>query len=106
LLIVALPQTQFTFEVGLSLRLLAFTAAVSAVTVILFGLVPALRATRLDVASRMTSETAGPTASRSHLVLNRTLVVTQVALSMLLLVGAGLFVRTLQNLQAVETGFD
>ena len=106
LLLVALPQTQFTFDVSVSMRLLLFTAAVSAVTVVLFGLVPALRSTRVDVASRMKSETAGTTANRSSLVLNRVLVVTQVALSLLLLVGAGLFVRTLQNLEGIDTGFD
>ncbi len=108
LLLAALPRTPFELEFGvhMSMRLLIFTAAVSAFTVVLFGLVPALRSTRFDVATRMKSESAGATAHRSTLVLNRILVVAQVALSLLLLVGAGLFVRTLQNLEGMDTGFD
>lgn len=75
------------------LRVLLFTSLVALVTGILFGLAPAFRATAVR----------GPSASRGRLA--HALVITQVSLSLLLLVGAGLFVRTLQNLQNLDTGF-
>jgi predicted permease len=84
-------------------RVLAFTAAVSLLTGMLFGLVPAWRATRLDLtmALKQGRRTTG-TVSR----LSKGLIVVQVALSLLLLVGAGLFIRTLHNLQRVNLGFN
>jgi predicted permease len=90
---------------------LGFTAGISLMTGILFGLSPALRSTRIDLTPAL-KESAGklPTAHESsgglRLGLGKTLVVTQVALSLLLLVGAGLFVRTLVNLQNVDAGFN
>jgi predicted permease len=90
---------------------LGFTAAVSVLTGILFGLSPALRSTRVDLTPTL-KETAGElwTAMRGkrglRWGLGRGLVTTQVALSLLLLVGAGLFVRTLTNLEHVNLGFN
>ncbi|HEY6291607.1 MAG TPA: ADOP family duplicated permease, partial [Terriglobia bacterium] len=90
---------------------LGFTAAVSLLTGILFGLSPALRTTRVDLTPAL-KESAGkmPGAHERRrgfrLGLGKTLVVTRVALSLLLLVGAGLFVRTLANLQNVNAGFN
>src|SRR5207245_5118081 len=92
-------------------HVLGFTAAVSVLTGILFGLSPALRSTRVDLTPAL-KESAGtlPRVTqgkrRLRLGLGKTLVVTQVALSVLLLVGAGLFVRTLTNLESVNIGFD
>ena len=82
-----------------------FTAAVSILSGLLFGLVPAWQATRAQVSSGL-KDNAQTTTQRSRNLAGRTLVVTQVALSMLLLVGAGLFVRTLENLNRAHLGFD
>ncbi len=86
-------------------RVLGFTLALSLMTGIIFGIVPALRATRVDLAPAL-KDTARGSSSASRSLLARSLVVTQVALSLLLLVGAGLFLRTLLNLQRVEPGFN
>lgn len=85
-------------------RIFGFTAAVSLVTGILFGLAPALRGTRVDPGPAM-KEGARQTGRSSH-ALDRILVVAQVALSVVLITGAGLFVRTLQKLWSVNTGYD
>ncbi|MFL6273806.1 MAG: ABC transporter permease [Blastocatellia bacterium] len=90
-------------DLNLNLRVLAFTVAVSLLTGVLFGLVPAWRATRPDLASslKQSRRTTG-VVSR----LSKGLIVAQVALSLLLLIGAGLFIRTLDNLQRVNLGFN
>ncbi|HEV2177153.1 MAG TPA: ABC transporter permease [Terriglobia bacterium] len=92
-------------------RVLGFTAAVSLLTVILFGLSPALRSTRMDLTPTLKESAGRLLGLHGHrrglrLGLGRTLVVTQVSLSLLLLVGAGLFVRTLANLQNIDAGFN
>ena len=85
-------------------RTFAFTAAVSLLTGILFGLAPALRATRLDPGP-IIKQGARHASPSSHL-LDRVLVVVQVALSVVLVSGAGLFVRTLQKLHDVDPAYD
>lgn len=100
-----------TLDVTPDLRVLGFTAAVSVLTGILFGISPALRSTRVDLTPAL-KENAGSLPRGPHgrgglrLGLGKTLVVTQVSLSLLLLVGAGLFVRTLTNLENVNAGFN
>jgi len=100
-----------TLSVSPDPRVLGFTIAVSVATGILFGLSPALRSTRVDLTPAL-KESAGllPGATTSRrsprLGLGKTLIVAQVALSLLLLVGAGLFVRTLNNLENVHAGFN
>ena len=86
------------------LPVFAFTAAVSLLTGLLFGLAPALRGTRIDPGPAMKEGTRH--ASRRSRALDRILVVTQVALSVVLITGAGLFVRTLQKLWNAELGYD
>jgi putative ABC transport system permease protein len=86
-------------------RVLGFTAGLAVVTCILFGLAPALRATRSSPASAMRSSGRGLTAARERFGLRRLLVVTQVALSLVLLVGALLFAGSFRNLMAVDAGF-
>jgi predicted permease len=90
-------------ELSLNWRVLAFTLAVSLLTGVLFGLVPAWRATGQDLttALKQSRRTTG-VVSR----LSKGLIVTQVALSLFLLIGAGLFIRTLYNLQRVNLGFN
>lgn len=85
-------------------RVLAFTAVVGATAALLFSVVPALHATRVDAAKPPASSATSPAASR--LRLSQSLVVIQVMLSVVLLSGAALFVRTLQNLEAVDSGFE
>ncbi len=105
-LITYLPQqTQAALDVPLDAPVLAFTLVVSVLTGLLFGLAPAWQATRLNLTASLKDQT-GASASRSRLALNKTLVVTQVALSLYLLIGAGLFVRSLRNLRSLDTGFD
>jgi hypothetical protein len=77
--------------------------AVSLLTGVLFGLAPAWRATSLDVATAL-KQSRRTTSAVSRL--SKGLMVAQVALSLLLLVGAGLFIRTLYNLQRVNLGFN
>jgi len=86
-------------------RVLGFGLLVSLLTGIVFGLVPAFRASRPDLAPAL-KETAGGATRRGGLWGLRSLLVAQVAMSMVLLVTAGLFVRTLVNLQDEATGFD
>jgi predicted permease len=90
-------------DLSLNWRVLVFTIAVSLLTGVLFGLAPAWRAARLDLATslKQSRRTTG-VVSR----LSKGLIVGQVALSLLLLVGAGLFIRTLYNLQHVNLGFN
>ena len=85
-------------------RVLAFVACVSMVSALLFGLVPAWRATRSDLSLVLRSSPGRGATQRSRR-LGRWLVACQVALSVLLLVGAGLFVQTLRNLTRVDVGF-
>ena len=92
-------------NVALDMRLLLFTLMVTLATALLFGTIPAFRATRLQVTDSL-KEGRGQTAGSSRGALTRTLVFLQVALSLVLLVGAGLFVRALMNLSNVDTGFN
>jgi predicted permease len=92
-------------------RVLGFTAAACLLTGILCGLTPALRSTRMDLTpalkeSARTLDSATPGKHGLRLGLGKTLVVTQVSLSVLLLVSAILFVRTLTNLESVNAGFN
>jgi predicted permease len=79
---------------------LAFTAAASIVTGILFGLAPAIRASRADLTPALSAGGRGSTGNRRRLRADKTLAVVQVALSLTLLVGAGIFVRSLHQLNA------
>ena len=86
------------------LRILAFTFAITLVTTVLFGLVPAWQATRADVAPTLKDQ-AGAVVGGGHVLLRKCLVTAQVTLSVLLLIGAGLFIRTLSNLRGLGPGF-
>jgi predicted permease len=85
-------------------RVLLFTAALGVLTCLLCGLAPALEAARSDPGLAMKGSGRGTTAGRRRLALRRELVVLQVALSMLLVMGALLFVRTFRNLVSVNAG--
>jgi predicted permease len=105
-LLIYLPQqTQAALNVTPDARVLGFTLAISVLTGLLFGLAPAWQATRVNLTASLKDQT-GVSAVRSRLALNKLLVVTQVALSVFLLIGAGLFVRSLRNLRSLDTGFN
>ncbi len=93
------------FEAEPDLRVAIFTFLVSLATGLAFGAVPALSATRPEVAPTLKNE-AGTISSRSSGRFRSGLVVAQVALSLLLLIGAGLFVKSLSNLGAIDPGFE
>ena len=86
------------------LRILSFTLALTFATGIIFGLVPALRASRPDPWTTLKDTVGSVAGGTGSLFLRKGLVTLQVALSFLLLFGAGLFVRSLQNLKTTDTG--
>ena len=92
-------------EPGLDLRVLGFTLVVSVGCAILFGLAPALRSCSVDVISTMKSGGASPLPGSERSGIGRALIVAQVALSLVLLVGAGLFIRTLQKAYRIDPGY-
>jgi predicted permease len=96
-------------DVHLDSRILAFTLGVAVLTGILFGLAPALRAARVDLSSVLKGASRSIASSGSQagrMPIGKILVVAQVTLSLLLLVVAGLFLRSFQNLAAVQIGYD
>jgi predicted permease len=89
---------------GLDWQTFAFTATASLATGILFGLAPAMRASRTTLAAALNQNSRS--FSRSYNILSKSLIVLQVALSLTLLVSAGLFLRTLTNLRRVDSGLN
>ncbi len=87
------------------LRILSFTLLLTFLTGLIFGLVPALRASRPDLWTTLKDAVGSIAGSGGSIFLRKGLVAAQVTLSFLLLFGAGLFVRSLQNLKATDTGF-
>jgi putative ABC transport system permease protein len=92
-------------DLAMDWRMAGFAAGVAVVTCLLFGMLPALRATRIQPAVAMRAAGRGLTDGRERFGLRRALVIGQVAISMVLLVGALLFVRSLQKLLNVDQGF-
>jgi predicted permease len=89
----------------LDLRVLGFTLGLSFLTGIIFGILPALRATNVDLTPAL-KDTGRSSSGLSRSWLSKSLVVVQVSLSVLLLIGAGLLIRTLRNLHHVDMGFN
>ena len=92
-------------DVSIDTRLLLFTLAVTIATALIFGIVPAFRATRLQLTDTLKAGRS-PQGTSGKNALAKTLVISQVALSLVLMVGAGLFLRSLVNLNNVDTGFN
>jgi predicted permease len=88
----------------IDLRIFVFTIVVSLLTALLFALAPALRAVRLEINPAMTERARTFSTGRSRF--GKSLLVLQIAMSVVLLIGAGFFVRTLRNLYRVDAGFD
>ena len=108
LLATCLPGYGETVVLGLAPdpRILAFTFGVSALSGVCFGMAPAWRGSRLDLATAIKDEAGSLMSRKSGQLGNKVLVVTQIALSCCLLIGAGLFVRTVQKLRALDVGFN
>ena len=87
------------------LRVLSFTFGVALITCLLVGVAPAIQASNADPGSVMKASGRGLTAGRERFLLRRGLIVTQIALSLVLLVSALLFIRTFKNLLALDAGF-
>jgi predicted permease len=87
-------------------RVLLFTIGVSLVTGIVFGLAPAIQASRPDLVVELKEKSSAPTGSNRLFSLRNLLVASQVALSLVALIGAGLFLRSMQNAQKTNPGFD
>jgi predicted permease len=100
------PQFPIVLETRFNCRLLLFAAALLALTMLICGLVPALSATRGKLAEELKTHTGGSHKSLQHSRSGRVLVVAQVALSTMLLAGAGLLMRSLFNLETFDAGFN
>ena len=109
-LIASNSDRPFGFAPGIDGRVLAFTFAASLLTGVIFGLAPAFRGTHVDLTPALKEGTGGSAAEGRvggrRFSLGNGLVIAQVALAVVVLVGAGLLVRTLQNLRNVDPGFD
>jgi predicted permease len=92
-------------NIGLDLRLLAFTFGVTVLTAAVFGIIPAIRATRIHLTDSL-KDGRGPSGTGTKNPLAKALVVAQVAISLVLMVGAGVFLRSLINLNNVDPGFN
>ncbi len=103
---IATEHSTVLLVAGLSGRVLAFTGGVLVITVLLFGLAPALAATRGGLAEGLKVQSSGSTGAASHSWLAKSPVVIQVALSVTVLAGAGLLLHSLYNLETGDIGFD
>ena len=102
---ISTADSQILLDLGMDWRVLAFTTSLAGLTTVLFGLAPAVRASRAEPATLLQSGSRGMTGSRERFGLRRILVVSQVALSVVLLMGALLFARSLRNLTTLNAGF-
>ena len=94
-----------TLALGVDWRVLAFTSGLTLLTCLLFGLAPALNATRVTASAVMRSTSRSTTSGRETILLRRALVIAQVALSVTLLFGSLLFARSLRNISTIDPGF-
>ena len=96
----------FSYDLALDRRVLAFTFAISVLTGIIFGLLPALQASKPDLVTTLKGEAPALTSGMRRLSLRNLLVVGQVALSLVLLISAGLLVRSMWHAQELNPGFE
>ena len=102
---ISTDTSRLFFDLGTDWRVLGFACVLGAATCVLFGLTPAIRATRQSAAAAMKAGSRGSSDSRERFGLRRVLVAAQVAMSFVLIVGALLFVRTVRNLATLDPGF-
>jgi putative ABC transport system permease protein len=111
LLVLAIGGGSASLDLGMDLWVLGFTLVLSVLAVLLFGLVPALRASRVDLATTMRANAHSVAGSAlgsrgQRAPLGKLLIAGQVALSVILLVGAAMLVRSLRNVQSIDVGMD
>ncbi|MBA2734497.1 MAG: ABC transporter permease [Acidobacteria bacterium] len=99
------PEELGGIDLSLDWRVLAFSFSVSVLTGLLFGLVPALQASRPDLVPSLKEDAGGSGYGPRHLSLRNGLVIAQLAMSLVLLIGAGLFLRSLSQAVAFDPGF-
>ena len=102
---VSSDQATVPLDVSINIRLLSFTLAITCMTAVLFGMIPAFRATKLQLTESL-KDGRGQTGAGARNRLAKALVIGQIAFSLVLLVGSGLFLRSLINLTNVDTGFN
>jgi putative ABC transport system permease protein len=100
------PQEQVFLDLSLDRRVFGFTAGIAVLTGLLFGLLPAIRSTKVSLSAAMKGGHGDEGAGRGRFRPGRWIVASQVALSLVLLVGAGLFLRSFHNLLTLDLGFD
>ena len=107
-LLLANGQEDFTLRAGLNWHVLGVVVGLSLLTSVLFGLAPALQATRVDLMPALKQSRTGEVLAHGfrRLSLSRILMVSQIAISLFILVAAGLFARTLSNLTSIQLGFN
>jgi putative ABC transport system permease protein len=98
------PEASTSMDFGLQPGVVVFAAVLSILTGLLFGIFPALHSTRPDLASTIKSQAGQPSGARAAARFRTTLVTVQIALSMALLIAAGLFIRSLMNVSKVDLG--
>ncbi|HKV28923.1 MAG TPA: ABC transporter permease [Candidatus Acidoferrales bacterium] len=103
---VSTQQNQVFLDLKMDGRVLVFTMGITVLCGLLFGILPAFRSTRVDAMSAMKEGQSQAAGGRSHSSAARWIVATQVALSLILLIGTGLFIRTFANLMTLDAGFD
>jgi predicted permease len=106
LAVVSTGVDELGLQVPIDYHVLIFTAVISLLTGVVFGLVPAIRGTRLDINRTLAANARDSIAGRGRVRTGRILVVVQVALSLILLMGGALFLRSLHNLLAQKLGYD
>ncbi|HXO04538.1 MAG TPA: ABC transporter permease [Candidatus Sulfotelmatobacter sp.] len=103
---VSTKQTQVFLDLSMDLRVLSFTVGIAILTGLLFGILPAFRSTRVSLTSAIKGVEVQGDTKRSRFHSGKWIVALQVALSLILLVGTGLFVRSFRNLITLDPGFD
>jgi putative ABC transport system permease protein len=101
-----LPIPGAGLDIGIDVRVVTFSVLLALATSLFFGLLPSLRATRTDIAASLRDEGRGRSAGRNVSLLRGGLLTLQVAVSLVLVVGAGLLTRSLANIQRVDPGVD
>jgi putative ABC transport system permease protein len=103
---ISTPRSPVFLQFSVDSRVLGFTAAMAVLTGILFGILPALRSTKVSLSSAMKGGQQDEAPGHAHFRPGRWIVACQVALSLVLLIVAGLFLRSFNNLLTLNTGFD
>jgi predicted permease len=104
--VIRLPSDPTSLRLTPDIRVMLFTSAATLSTGMLFGLAPALRGNRIDISFALKDNAGSVAAGAARQRFHQSLIVAQVALSLVLLIGAGLFVRTLRNLKGLDAGFN